>query len=95
MDEKKGALSKGGEKKMGGGKKMGGKHPHMHIHSHEAGHTMHVMHVDGTHEMNHFAAGDTAGMKGVMDEHMQPQGGGMMAEGEGGGAAEPEQEQAA
>jgi len=104
MDEKKGALS-GGKKSEGGEKKSehkmggGGKHPHMHIHSHEAGHTMHVMHDDGSHEMHHFAQGDTAGMKSVMDEHMGGAGGGMMGggagEGEGGGAAEPEQEQAA
>lgn len=99
MDEKKGALS--GKKSEGGEKKSehkgGGKHPHVHIHSHEAGHTMHVMHEDGSHEMHHFGPGDTAGMQGVMSEHMQPGGAEAGGGGDGqagggeGGAPEPEQ----
>lgn len=92
MDEKSGALSKkkesGGEKSHGGGGTKS-KHPHMHIHSHEAGHTLHVMHEDGSHEMHHFAPGDTAGMKGVMDEHMSAGGAGPEAMAAGGGAPMP------
>jgi hypothetical protein len=96
MDYKEGALSKKKDEKKSGdsGHKPAARrsepgsaekkhHPHVHIHSHDAGHTMHVMHQDGSHEMHHFAPGDTAGMQEILQAHL---GGGA-----GGGAAEPEQ----
>lgn len=104
--EKKGALS---EHEKGGGHKKGAEHehqtgahhPHIHIHSHGSGHTMHVMHPDGAHEMHHFGPGDTDGMKEVMDQHMgggsgdmMAQGGGAPAPGAAGGAPEPEEQAA-
>jgi hypothetical protein len=36
--------------------------PHIHIHSHESGHTVHVMHHDGTHEKFEHEHGDAEGM---------------------------------
>jgi hypothetical protein len=72
-----------------GAKKSSKDHPHVHIHTHESGHTMHVMHPDGTHEMHHMEHGDTAAMKQVLDEHLAGAGGAEQEPEAGGGGAAP------
>jgi hypothetical protein len=61
----------GNEKDAGDVKKKTGQHhaPHIHIHSHAKGHTVHVMHHDGAHEKHEHAHGDVEGMKAHLDKH--------------------------
>lgn len=63
-------------------KKGGKKHPSIHIHSHAKGHTVHIMHPDGRHEMHEHGHGDTEGMKQHLDTHLRAAG---QDHGEGGG----------
>ena len=72
---------KGGKK--GGSQGHGGK-PHIHIHSHSAGHTVHVMHSDGRHESHEHPAGDTEGIASHIHENLGA-GGGQPSAGDDGG----------
>jgi len=36
--------------------------PHIHVHSHSRGHTVHIMHDDGRHEQHEHAPGDAEGI---------------------------------
>src|SRR5438270_12303906 len=51
-----------GEHGGGNEHEHGGKLPDIHIKSHSAGHTVHIMHQDGRHESHEHAHGDTEGM---------------------------------
>jgi len=53
------------------------KPPHIHIHSHEGGHTVHIMHHDGTHEKHEHEHGDAEGIAAHIHTHI---GDGMVAE---------------
>jgi hypothetical protein len=44
-----------------------GEKPHIIVHSHAKGHTVHVMHSDGTHEKHEHESGDTEGIKAHVD----------------------------
>ena len=44
--------------------------PHIHIHSHSQGHTVHVMHHDGTHTKSEHEHGDAEGIKSIVDQHI-------------------------
>lgn len=44
--------------------------PHIHIHSHSKGHTVHVMHHDGTHTKHEHAHGDAEGIAAHVHKHM-------------------------
>lgn len=46
------------------------KKPHISIHSHAKGHTVHVMHHDGSHTKHEHAHGDVEGMKAHIDKHL-------------------------
>lgn len=57
--------TEGKEEDAGGakrGKTAGSKKPQIHVHSHERGHTVHVMHPDGRHEMHEHEPGDSDGV---------------------------------
>jgi hypothetical protein len=45
-------------------------HPSIHIHSHDKGHTVHIMHPSGEHEKHEHEAGDAEGIKAHVDEHI-------------------------
>ena len=53
-------------------------HPHIFIHSHSKGHTVHVHHHDGTHEKHEHSHGDADGIAAHIHEHL---GEGMAPEG--------------
>jgi|SRR5437588_8108318 len=44
--------------------------PHIHIHSHSEGHTVHVMHHDGRHEKHEHAHGDSDGIAEHIHRHL-------------------------
>lgn len=48
----------------------GDHHPQIMIHSHAKGHTVHIMHHDGTHEKHEHESGDAEGIKAHIDEHI-------------------------
>lgn len=48
----------------------GGSHPHIFIHSHAKGHTVHIHHPSGEHEMHEHAKGDAEGIASHIHEHM-------------------------
>lgn len=48
----------------------GGEAPDIHIKSHSAGHTVHVMHKDGGSDKSEHQPGDTEGIKAKIDEHL-------------------------
>lgn len=67
-------------------KGKGGKHhPSIHIHSHSGGHTVHVMHGDGRHEMHEHQSGDAEGVAQHVHDNLggQPSAGGGAGEGDG------------
>lgn len=43
--------------------------PHIHIHSHADGHTVHIMHHDGRHEMHEHEHGDADGIAAHIHKH--------------------------
>jgi hypothetical protein len=59
MNPQRGRHMQGGKSEEHG--EHGGK-PHMFIHSHSTGHTVHVFHNDGSHEAHEHPHGDTEGM---------------------------------
>lgn len=52
--------------------KKSGQHkaPHIHIHSHAKGHTVHIMHPDGAHEKHEHGHGDVEGIAAHVHEHI-------------------------
>jgi hypothetical protein len=44
--------------------------PSIHIHSHSAGHTVHIMHKDGRHTKTEHQSGDTEGIKAHIEQHL-------------------------
>ena len=44
--------------------------PIIHIHSHDNGHTVHVMHKDGSHTKHEHEHGDAEGIKSHIDKHI-------------------------
>lgn len=44
--------------------------PHISIHSHPHGHTVHIMHHDGKHEKHEHAHGDTEGIAAHIHQHL-------------------------
>jgi len=50
--------------------KGGGSHPHIAVHSHSAGHTVHITHPDGRHESHDHAAGDAEGIAAHIHQHI-------------------------
>ncbi len=48
----------------------GGGKPSIHIHSHSAGHTVHIMHPDGRHEQHEHEHGDAEGIAQHVHEHL-------------------------
>jgi len=44
--------------------------PHIHIHSHAEGHTVHIMHHDGTHTKHDHEHGDAEGIAAHIHEHL-------------------------
>lgn len=44
--------------------------PHIHVHSHAKGHTVHVMHHDGRHEKFEHAHGDADGIAEHIHRHL-------------------------
>lgn len=59
---------------MSGGQEQGGgnqaKKPQITIHSHSAGHTVHIMHPDGQHEQHEHEDGDSHGIAEHIHEHL-------------------------
>ena len=53
-------------------KQESGQHhpPHIHIHSHAKGHTVHIMHDDGAHEKHEHAHGDSDGIAEHIHQHL-------------------------
>ena len=49
--------------------------PHIHIHSHSKGHTVHVMHSDGGHDQHEHAPGDAEGIAEHIHNHIGAAGG--------------------
>lgn len=62
--------SKSNEEENDGGGESSDEKPQIHIHSHEKGHTVHVMHKDGRHEKHEHGHGDTEGVKQHIDKHL-------------------------
>jgi hypothetical protein len=62
--------------------------PDIHIKSHEKGHTVHVMHQDGRHDMTEHAKGDGKGISKIVAKHLgnagQDHGGSSDEDGENG-----------
>jgi hypothetical protein len=58
-----------------------GSMPHMHIHTHAKGHTVHIMHPNGKHEKHEHEHGDAEGIAAHVHEHFV--GGGMPQEDSG------------
>lgn len=48
----------------------GGSHPHIFIHSHAKGHTVHIHHPSGEHEMHEHPKGDSEGIASHIHEHI-------------------------
>lgn len=75
----------GGEEEHQGGNEH---KPHIHIHSHQGGHTVHVMHHDGTHEKFEHGHGDAEGMAEHIHHYLggeqRPEDQGQAAAGEAG-----------
>jgi hypothetical protein len=44
--------------------------PHIHVHSHSQGHTVHIMHHDGTHEKHEHPHGDAEGIAQHVHTHL-------------------------
>lgn len=44
--------------------------PHIHISSHEKGHTVHIMHKSGKHESHEHAHGDAEGIAAHIHQHL-------------------------
>ncbi len=44
--------------------------PSIHIHSHDKGHTVHILHKDGTHEAHEHEHGDADGIAEHIHEHL-------------------------
>ena len=44
--------------------------PHIFVHSHTAGHTVHIHHHNGQHEKHEHAKGDVEGIKSHIDQHL-------------------------
>jgi len=44
--------------------------PSIHIHSHAAGHTVHIMHKDGTHTKTEHSHGDAEGIAAHIHKHI-------------------------
>ena len=44
--------------------------PSIHIHSHTGGHTVHILHKDGRHEMHQHGHGDTDGISQHIQTHL-------------------------
>lgn len=59
------------EENKNGGENTNAEHlpPHIHIHSHKAGVTVHVMHHDGRHEEHEHSHGDAEGIAAHVHEH--------------------------
>lgn len=74
MNKQHGAHMGGGEsaKPSGDVSQADGQHhpPHIHIHSHAQGHTVHVMHHDGTHTKHEHAQGDAEGIAAHIHKHL-------------------------
>jgi hypothetical protein len=70
----------------------GAGHPHIFVHSHSKGHTVHIHHQDGRHEKHEHAKGDAEGIAAHIHEHYGGGGGehamGAAAGGGGGGSEE-------
>lgn len=66
MNRQRGRHMSGGEEHHGGGEAK----PQIHIHSHENGHTVHIMHPDGQHEKHEHEDGDSEGMAAHIHEHL-------------------------
>jgi len=49
---------------------QGAKHPHIAIHSHSQGHTVHITHPDGQHESHDHEAGDAEGIAAHIHQHI-------------------------
>lgn len=82
MNPARGRHMSGEDGKDKGGK---GKHPHIHIHSHPKGHTVHIMHPDGRHEMHEHAKGDAEGISEHIHQHLGMPGAGGQDHGVGDG----------
>jgi hypothetical protein len=76
-------MNKQRERHMAGGEEQHGgqEHalPHIFVHSHSKGHTVHIHHADGGHEKHEHSHGDAEGIAAHIHEHL------------GGGAQEGEQ----
>ena len=48
----------------------GSSHPHIFIHSHSKGHTVHIHHPDGRHEKHEHSAGDAEGLASHIHTHI-------------------------
>ena len=64
-----GPAAKGEAKKRAGNDHLP---PHIHIHSHSGGHTVHIMHHDGTHEKHEHPHGDHEGIAQHIHTHLGP-----------------------
>lgn len=61
-----------GEAPSGDVEEKSGQHhpPHISIHSHAKGHTVHIMHHDGRHEKHEHARGDVEGIAAHIHKHL-------------------------
>ena len=61
-----------GKQEAGDVEESTGQHhaPHISIHSHDKGHTVHVMHHDGTHTKHEHAHGDAEGIAAHIHKHL-------------------------
>jgi hypothetical protein len=53
-----------------GAESHGSEKPSIHIHSHSAGHTVHIMHPDGQHESHEHELGDAEGITAHVHSHI-------------------------
>jgi hypothetical protein len=59
-----------GKEGEGEGRHKKGGHPHIFIHSHAGGHTVHIMHPDGRHEKHEHPHGDAEGIAQHVHTHL-------------------------
>jgi len=88
-----GSIGHEGTSKAGAGdvEEKSGQHraPHIHIHSHSQGHTVHIMHHNGQHEQHEHAHGDSEGIAEHIHQHLGGQPANVASE----GAAPPMEEE--
>ena len=66
MNPQRQAHLSGGAQNQG----QGAKHPHILIHSHSGGHTVHILHHDGRHEKHEHELGDAEGIAQHIHQHI-------------------------